>query len=318
MIIDAHHHWIPSNIIEDLPKYLNPGERIVKDGENLRILRGHTELFTLHPHYSDVQLQLKEMDAAGVDVAVMSIACLQQWNTVHMARRINDAYAELQERYPQRIVGLANVPPFGKGAVKELERAIRRLGLKGAALTTNFGGKYPDDAAYRPFFKKAEELGIPIVFHAAVHPVEYKTFERYGVLRTFGRLFDHTLAVVSVLQKVAKRFPKLKFLHGHLGGSFFILRERLLDLKRSAEEEQLYNEIIGRQFFFDTAPGRWKYYHWECAAHSLGTDHILLGSDYPVLPSFLPYTLETLNQMRISEEDKRKILFENAIKLFKL
>ena len=78
MIIDVHHHWIPPDIVENIPKYLKPGERAVKDGEYLRILRGDVDLLTLFPLYSDIQLQFKEMDAAGVDMALISRACWQQ------------------------------------------------------------------------------------------------------------------------------------------------------------------------------------------------------------------------------------------------
>jgi predicted TIM-barrel fold metal-dependent hydrolase len=318
MIIDVHHHWIPPDILGNIPKYLNPGERVVRDGEHATILRGDVELFSLNSRYGDIQLQLKEMDLAGVDVAVMSTACWQQWNTMEMAREINDALAELQEEYPHRVVGLAHIPPFGEEAVAELERAIGRLGLKGAMLTTNFDDKYPDDEAYGPFFKKAEELGIPICFHAAVHPTEYTVLKRYGLTRSLGRIFDHTLATFATLHKVAKEFPKLRFLHGHLGGCFFIMNERLLDVNWFRLEDQAYKEIINRQFFFDTGPGRWKSYHLECAVNSLGSDHILLGSDYPVDPRCLARSVETLKEMRVSEEDKRKILCENAAKLFRL
>lgn len=317
IIIDSHHHWLPANMLEDIPKYLKPGERVVKEGEDVRIVRGDIDLMTLNLRFSNIQLKLKEMDAAGVDVAVLSTACWQQWNNMEMAPKINEAMAELQAKYPHRIVGLAHVPPFGEGAVGELERAVRDLGLKGAALTTNFAGKYPDDDAYRPFFKKAEELTIPIFFHAAIHPVECGILERYGVTRTVGRLLDHTLATVATLYKVAKDFPKLKFLHGHLGGTFFIVKARLLD-KRYRREDQPYEEMINRQLFFDTAPAWWNYHDLECAAYNLGCDHILLGSDYPVKSRFLIDSVETIRKVRVSEEDRRRMLGENAAKLFKL
>ena len=317
MIIDAHHHWIPPEVADEIPKYLRPGESAIKDGEYLRIMRGDVDLFTVNPRYTDIQVKLKEMDAAGIDVAVLSTACWQQWNTMEMAPRINDAMAELQAKYPHRFIGLAHVPPFGNGAVAELERAIKELGLKGATLTTNFDGKYPDDEAYRPFFKKAEELDVPIFFHAAIHPTEYSILEKYGLMRSLGRLLDHTLVAARVLYGVAKDFPKLKFLHGHIGGSFFVIKERMLDVKWYRVEDQPYEEIINRQFFFDTAPAWWKRSHLELAAENLGVDHILLGSDYPVLPRFLPDSVETLKQVRVSDSDKRKMLGENAARLFK-
>ena len=318
MIIDSHHHWIPPDIIDNISEYLKPGERIIKEGKSVRVLRGDVDLMTLNPLFGDIQLQLKEMDATGVDMAVISTACFQQWNTREMAPKINDAISELQQKYPHRIVGLAHIPPFGAEAVAELERAIKKLRLKGAVLTTNFDGKYPDDDAYRPFFEKAEELNIPIFFHAAIHPVEYGILERLGVMRSLGRLLDHTLAAVGILYKVAKDFPKLKFLHGHLGGSLFVIKERLLDVEFYHVENQPYEEIINRQFFFDTAPARWRYSHLECAVDNLGSDHILFGSDYPTKLSSLNHSLEIFRQARFSEEDKRKILGENAAKLFNL
>jgi hypothetical protein len=318
MIIDVHHHWIPPHILHNIPQYLHPGERVVGDTEKATILRGDIELFSLNARYGDIQLQIKEMDTAGVDIAVMSTACWQQWNTMEMAREINDASAELQMRYPHRVVALAHIPPFGEESVAELERAIVRLGLKGAMLTTNFDGKYPDDEAYRPFFKKAEELAVPICFHAAVHPTEHATLQRYGLTRSLGRIFDHTLATFATLHSVAKEFPKLRFLHGHLGGCFFIMNERLLDVSWFRVEKEAYQEMMNRQFFFDTGPGRWRPYHLECAVHSLGSDHLLLGTDYPVDPRCHARTLETFREIRISEKDKRKILGENAAKLFGL
>lgn len=318
MIIDAHHHWIPPEIAADIPKYLRPGEVVVPDGEYQRIQRGGVDLFTVNPRYTDIRVKLKEMDAAGVDVAVLSTACWQQWNTMEMAPRINDAMAELQAKYPQRFVGLAHVPPFGEGAVAELERAVTSLGLKGATLTTNFAGKYPDDEAYRPFFRKAEELDVPVFFHAAIHPTEYHLLEKYGLTRSLGRLLDHTLVAARVLYSVARDFPRLKFLHGHIGGSFFIIKERLLDAKWYGLDNQPYEEMIDRQFFFDTAPAWWTPGHLECAADNLGVDHILLGSDYPVLPRFLPDSVRLLKGVRLSEGDKRRMLGENAARLFKL
>ena len=318
MIIDAHHHCIPPEVAGEIPNCLRPGERAVKDGEFLRVMRGDTELLTLNPAYTDIQMKLKEMDAAGVDMAVLSTACWQQWNTMELAPRINDAMAELQAKFPHRFIGLAHVPPFGNGAVAELERAIKGLGLKGASLTTNFDGKYPDDEAYRPFFQKAEELDIPIVFHAATHPTEYSILEKFRMVRSLGRTMDHTLAAVRVLYGVAKDFPKLKFLHGHFGGNFFIMKERLVQATFNGVEDQPYKEMVNRQFFFDTAPGWTERSHLECAAENLGVDHILLGSDYPFMPNFMSDSVATLRQMRVSEGEKKKMLGENAAQLFKL
>jgi len=318
LIIDSHHHWIPAHVAGDIPRYLRPGETIARDRDGFRIMRGGLDLFRVNPSYTDIQFQLKEMDAVGIDLAVLSTACLQQWNTISLARKINDAMAELQAKYPHRLLGLAHVPPFEEGAVMELERAVKGLGLKGVSLTTHFDGRYPDDKGYDPLFRKAEDLGVPIVFHAATHPAEDSLFKKYGLIRSLGRLVDHTLAVADTLYTVAKKFPKLKFLHAHLGGSFIIMKDRLLDVDWFGVESQPYDEILDRQFFFDTGPARWQPDILECAMNCMGCNHILLGSDYPVKSQFLPDSVNAIKQMRISDEEKSKILGENALALFNL
>src|SRR3970040_703254 len=122
------------------------------------------------------------MDAAGIDAAVLSTGLWQEWNSMEMAPFINDRMAEVQRTYPERIIGLAHVPPFDPRAPRELERAARELGLRGLCLTTNCQGLYLDAREYAPVYRKAEELGLPIFVHAAGLPREHGLLDDYNLV----------------------------------------------------------------------------------------------------------------------------------------
>ena len=96
------------------------------------------------------------------------------------------------------------------------------------------------------------------------------------------------------------------------------MKDKLLAAKLYRVEDQPYEEMFNRQFFFDTTPGWTNLSHLECAAEDLGVEHALLGSDYPFMPHLLSDGVKTIWQMRVSEGDTRKMLGENAAKLLKL
>jgi predicted TIM-barrel fold metal-dependent hydrolase len=98
---------------------------------------------------ADLDLQLRDMDEAGVDVSILS--CLLGWSApLKECCFINDDLSGLQRKYPRRFVGLAQTPILdGKAALDELRRAITDLGLRGVTITST--GK-------RPFPRLSETL----------------------------------------------------------------------------------------------------------------------------------------------------------------
>src|SRR4029078_13542619 len=89
--------------------------------------------------YGEPAVQLRDMDAAGIDLALLSSSCFPSWMTLRAAGLVNDASADLQRHEPDRFMPMAHVPPFGEaGALAKLQRAGRDLGLLGVGITTNF------------------------------------------------------------------------------------------------------------------------------------------------------------------------------------
>ena len=112
------------------------------------------------------------MDAAGVDIQVLSppppylYYDLEPEACLWFSRRQNDEIAQVVKQYPTRFLGLATVPLQEPGiAVKELDRAINKLALRGVEILSNIDGGQLDASELMPFYQEAEALGIPVFIH---------------------------------------------------------------------------------------------------------------------------------------------------------
>ena len=320
-VVDVHHHYIPSEVLHNLEDYLPKEINIEKKGERVSFWRGGIELLTpdtiLMP---DIDKQIVDMDAGGVDIAVCSISSVQEFCTLKMARVVNDGMAAIQQKYPDRVWGLIHVPPFHEGALDEVERGAKDLGLKGICITTHAQGRYLDAEEYMPLFHKAHDIGLPIIVHAATIPADYeKTLEQYDLARSMGRVLDHTLATIRLIfSNHLRELPNLKFFQGHLGGAMFILRGRFDPSYKThwnpADVE--YDKYLD-QMLFDTAPPYWYKAEVRCALETLGTKHICYGSDYPIQPDWIERSLNLITaQEHLNDEQLADVLGRNALRAF--
>lgn len=326
-IVDAHHHYIPPAILDDLPAYLTPDLSVRPDGDRFHIYRGGVRQMTIDRDYlANIERQLAEMDEAGVQTAVLTAAVWGEWMTLPAARVFNRELGVLQRRYPGRIVGLAHVPPYGvEGAIEELERAIREDGLKGVCITTNYQGKYPDEPEYWPMYAKVNELGVPVFVHAAGCPLDAPRLEQYALANTLGRGLDHALVTARVLYSgVLEEFPNLRFLMGHLGGAFYGMTKRLLDEAPSRPGNGIpprdYRGQL-RRIWFDTAPSFWQGPNEIAhAIASYGIDRVCFGSDYPAGASagVMTEAVTIIEQLGLDGHDLERICNANATELFGL
>src|SRR6266700_2969098 len=119
-------------------------------------------------------LRLKEMDENGIDIQVLSHAnpSLQKLDAataVPLAVRVNDRLHEAVQRHPTRFSAFAALPTADpKAAADELERAVTKLGFKGAMIHGLTNGRFHDEPFFWPIFERAEALDVPIYFHPAV------------------------------------------------------------------------------------------------------------------------------------------------------
>ncbi len=165
------------------------------------------------------------MDAAGVDVAVLSLTspgCEQLDAAVgsRVAAAANDALAAAIARHPQRLRGFAAVCTQDvAGAVAELERAVRELGLRGWKTHSNYGDSFLDERRYWPILAKAEELDVPVYLHPAAPMIrELRTYGLALAGAGFGFGVETALAMMRlVLSGAFDAFPRLKVILGHYG-----------------------------------------------------------------------------------------------------
>lgn len=187
-------------------------------------------------------IRLAEMDAAGVDMQVLSHQSpgsqrLPADAAAEICRAVNDALAAVISETPDRFSGFAMIPTaVPEAAADELQRAVEDLGLKGAMIHGLSNGEFVDGEAYWPIFARAERLGVPIYLHPAL-PDKTVT-ERYyapydqshpAVTRAawgFG-VEAGTQAVRLILSGVFEKHPDLRIILGHLGEAIPFLMPRI-------------------------------------------------------------------------------------------
>jgi predicted TIM-barrel fold metal-dependent hydrolase len=126
------------------------------------------------------EVRLTDMDAAGIDVQVISHTAagtetpLSETESVRLAREANDQLAAAVAAHPTRFGGFAMLPMINPAAAAfELERAVRTLGMRGAMINGTTNGRFLDDAGFFPVLERAVALDVPLYLHPAPPPHQY-------------------------------------------------------------------------------------------------------------------------------------------------
>ncbi|QWF82416.1 amidohydrolase family protein [Amycolatopsis sp. CA-230715] len=172
----------------------------------------------------DLDARLREMDAVGQDMAVLSLdpPGVQPYaaaDAVPLAREFNDALAEIVRRHPGRFGGLATVAPQDpEAAAAELERATKSLGLNGIMVNSHTGGRYLDEPEFAPLLAAAEANRAPIYLHPRA-PSTLAAYREYGLPGAiWGYQAEAGLhAMRLILSGALDRYPGLSLVLGHLG-----------------------------------------------------------------------------------------------------
>src|SRR2546430_3131440 len=188
------------------------------------------------------ELRLREMDEAGIDMQVLSLANpglqkLDPETAVGLARRANDRLNETVRAHPDRFAAFAAIPtPDPKAAADELERTVTRYGFKGALVNGLTNGLFLDDKRFWPIFERAQALDVPLYMHPSTpHPAVIEAYykddvEQYpNILRAaWGFTVETaTQGIRLVLSGVFDAYPGLKIILGHLGEGLPFLLWRL-------------------------------------------------------------------------------------------
>jgi aminocarboxymuconate-semialdehyde decarboxylase len=234
--------------------------------------------------------RLRELDGMGIDMQLVLPSPPQCYYTVPLdigvkaARMINDGLAEYVGRKPDRFVALGTVPLMdGSEAARELERCTNSLGMKGAQILTNVGGRELSDPAYTAFWKKAEELGSLVVIHPNGF-TEARRFTRFYFNNVIGNPLETTIALhYLIFDGVLERHPNLKLLAVH-GGGYLPAYSGRIDHAWGARSDSHADlphppTTYLKKIYFDTVV--FTPYQLRELVRLFGADHIVMGTDYP-------------------------------------
>jgi aminocarboxymuconate-semialdehyde decarboxylase len=324
-IIDFHNHYYPPAYLDAL----RSGSSVVKveiDAEgNPRVYYPGDYNIAVRGH-RDIDFREGDVTTQGVDVQVITLTTPgthveSKPLAAKLASLVNDAFAEAVRTRPKKFVALATLPLNDPVAsVKELDRACRQLGFRGAMLFSNINGVALADERFWPLYELANELDAILHIHPT-NPVGVEAMTDYWLTALVGFLFDTTLAAEKlVFSGVAERYPRIRWVLGHLGGAIPYIAERA-DRGYHAFKECRANirkppSEYFKQFYYDTV--NFDPLALKLAVDFVGADHILAGSDYPHQIGSIPLMFKSLRSLPIPAADLEQILGGNAAKLLKL
>jgi len=321
--IDIHNHFYPASYFEMIRELGAPDYRFATDASGATTIeyRG-TRFFGVQPPMTDAALRLEEMDRVGVDVQVLSLSVpnvyfAEEGREPEIARKINDAYAELIARNPRRFKALASVPmDVPEEALKELSRALDDLKLQGVLLLSHIRGKPLTDPRFRPFFEEADRRNLFILIHPMLPVGMAEQLKDYVLGPLVGFPFDSTLAVARMcFDGLFRDFPNIRFLVPHLGGAIPSLLPRLdqgfRDFPACRAKIDQPPSFYLKKLYFDTVSAGPSTVSF--VRELVGAGRIAFGSDYPHLPGSMSGSVATLEGMDIAESDKAKIFSGTAL-----
>ncbi len=272
--------------------------------------------------------RLKAMDAQGIDMEALSINAFwyaaERDVATQLIKMQNEKLAELCAAHPDRFVAFASVAlQFPDLAAQQLEDAVKKLGLRGAAIGGHVNGDELSSPKFDPFWAKAEELGVLIFMHPQGIPELDKRLAGNGRLgNVIGNPLETTIFLSHLIfDGTLDRYPGLKICGAHGGGYLPSYADRSdhgcaagagcspTPLKKHPTE-YLRKEIYADSLIF--SPEALRHLVAQC-----GVSQIMIGTDFPFPWTTTPVD-HVLSTPGLSDADKRAILGENAARLLRI
>jgi predicted TIM-barrel fold metal-dependent hydrolase len=275
--------------------------------------------------------RLAEMDQAGVDMQVLSVTIpgvqmFEPGAASALAIATNDHLAAAISRHPRRFAGLACFAPQDPlQAVREMERAVRTLGLNGFIVNSHTDNLYLDDPRFAPILEAAQALDRPIYLHPRAPSngmaEPFRDYSMGGSIWGFG-VEAGTHAVRLILSGVFDRYPRLRIVLGHMGEALPFWMWRLDHMAaRRAKDGRLKplalapSAYFRRNFAVTTsgfeAPGV-----LDLVIDTAGIENVMWAVDYPYESS--RDAAAFIERAKLTEDQRARIFHRNAERLFHL
>lgn len=325
--IDIHAHIVPDSLWKavEAKKEWHGFRHEPGEGLGAMLGGGMRTAFTSPKVRFTVEQRLQDMDEQKVDVQVLSIHMpfvgyhLEAAQGLALAREFNDELGATVRQNTGRLAGLATLPVQDvKSAIGELERAVTRLGLKGAALDTQVNGKQWDEPEFLPFFKAAEQMKAVLFYH----PQPQNNFlmqrvKRHGLFNSLGVILDDAIVTaVLICGGVLEKCPDLKVCIAHGGGPACFAMGRLDRTWHERPQTRSTPQppsVYEKKLYYDTVTGSEQELRY--LLDRVGADRVVLGSDWPFVPWHPSPVAWVQNLKSLTAEEKEKILWKNLAAL---
>jgi len=321
MIIDVHAHIVDASYLEELKTLL--GLSVTHENEGAVFLKHKgTTVAWYRDSFFSVDERLKVMDAQGVDMRLLSLSSpsVYDWdepNQIRMARHINDGIAKACRAHPDRFRGLATLPMANiEACVQELDRVMADPLFVGIAIGSHIAGMPLNDPKLDPFWQIVSERGLPVVEHPMA-PLGADHMNEFELPIRVGFVYETTTAATRMIYGgVFERYPNIKLVLPHTGGTLLPLLQRLDNGYRIFPDCRKHITKLPSEYaknlYYDTC----SFYTpmLEMARSIVGTGQLLFGSDEP----FICADTSHVTKLDWPDEDIRNILGENARNLFKI
>jgi len=334
MKIDIYNHVMPVAYLEKMKQHSkDPG--IVKRMSSLRMLW-------------DIEARAKMLDQ-WPDVRQVLTLSLPSPELVggpelspELARIANDGMAEMVRKWPNKFptfvasLPMNNVP----AAIEEMDRAIGKLGARGVQVCTSVNGRPLDEPEFFPVFERVtRKHNLPIWMHPArpATRADYSNEQKskYEIWQVLGWPFETSVAMARIVfSGLFEKLPDMRLITHHCGAMipFFAGRaETLWAQLGSRSVDENYDEILKqmtrkpieyfKMFYADTVLGG-SASALRCGLDFFGADKIVFASDCPFDPEggpmFIREGIRSIEDLNLSEIDKRKIYFGNALRLMRM
>ncbi len=334
MNIDIYTHFFPPAYAREISR---TATRSHPDVPNIDML------MRLFPNLSEFDPRMVHMDRYQTSIQVLTplpippdLFVSDSRTAAALTKVANDSMAEAIAKRRDRFVGVALLcfQDMDEATI-ELERSVKDLGFKGAMIFTNISGRPLDIPELSKVYEKAQSLDVPLW----IHPISWNYYDwvrDYLIWQIFGWPIDTTLAMARIVYGgVLDKFPKLKFIAHHAGGTTPYLIGRVIDTYDQNEELM---RLSGdpkkpsppttkapidsyRMFYGDTAlsgiPSA-----MQCAYEMFTSQRLAFGSDYPFGPDsgqrFIRSNLAAIDSLDLGGRDQKKVLMDNARALLRM
>jgi aminocarboxymuconate-semialdehyde decarboxylase len=275
MRLDVHAHYFSKEYLALLERLgidkgrLEPGYRL------------------LHPtREADFAERFGAMDRAHVDKQILSVSgvspySLEEKNAIEGARWANDLYAALAHEMPARFAAFGVLPmPHVKPALAELARCLDELDMWGITMSTSILGTTLADPSFDPIYAELDKRSAVLFIHPAGLACSSHELIASGLTWPLGAPFEDSMAILELLQAgFTLRFPRIKTIVPHLGGTLPFLIQRLDHMAQRYMPGKGVPREEMRKFWYDTVNGHPP--SLRLAIETFGLDRLVFGTDWP-------------------------------------